>query len=71
MQSRKDELQRIVSEISTVTLRIERDHPELFRSLNETPVTVASSGSTEMNIQVLKDYLQSLKDMESRVEKGV
>jgi hypothetical protein len=42
-------------------LEIETDFPELYRFLDENPITIPIDRYPQINKKVLQDYLQSLK----------
>lgn len=58
-----DRLSKLVSEISKLTLRMESDYPELYRNLDENPMTLPALGHPEIGMKVLENYLQSLKGL--------
>lgn len=59
-------LQEITKEINDLTLKIEQEYPELYRSLNENPVTIPSSGDPDLDTKSFSDWLQSLKELLKR-----
>jgi len=56
-------LQKIVSEINKITLEIEEKYPELYRTLNENPITltVPKKHQESVSIKDLTTYLEDLK----------
>lgn len=46
-----------------LTTNIENNFPELYRKLDENPITIPSESHPEINQKVLEDYLESLKKM--------
>ncbi|WP_047244866.1 hypothetical protein [Maribacter thermophilus] len=56
-------LQKILNEITQLTTRIETDYPELYRSLDENPMTLPVSKYPHMDKVVMQEYLQSLKQL--------
>lgn len=58
----KDE-QQILWEITTLTNQIETDYPELYRFLDENPITIPSSVHPDLNMKTLEGYLEDLKDL--------
>ncbi len=60
----------IMREINELTLRIEFKFPELYRYLDENPITLQKTNSIEMEPKVLSDYLQSLKELISRYQQS-
>ena len=56
-------LQNIVTEISQLTKTIETNYPELYQFLDENPNTIPSEKHPIINKEVLRDYLESLKQL--------
>lgn len=56
-------LQTIFTEITELTGNIETNYPELYRTLDENPMTIVSSAHVDINVQVMEDYLNSLKQL--------
>ena len=52
----------IIKEITELTMRIQREHPELYARLDEAPITL-SSNSGKNPQQELKNYLSTLQEM--------
>jgi hypothetical protein len=46
-----------------ITNNIETNYPELYAVLDETPLTIPSVINPEINIDVMEDYLDSLKQI--------
>jgi len=59
METEKD----INAKILAVTLKIQSEHPELAELLTEMPVTIPNEDSPEINVKVLNDYYESLKNL--------
>jgi len=57
------ELQKIITEITQLTNTIETNYPELYRSLDENPLTLPVSESPHMDKKVMAEYLESLKQL--------
>ncbi len=57
------EERQILSEITTLTNKIETDYPELYRFLDENPITIPSSEHPDLNKKTLEGYLEDLKDL--------
>lgn len=57
------ELHKILNEITQLTTDIETNYPELYRSLDENPMTLPISKHPHMDKVVMKEYLESLKDL--------
>lgn len=56
------ELKKLNEEITRLTLKIESDYPELYRYLDENPMTLPTGSHPEIEKEVLSKYLQSLKE---------
>jgi hypothetical protein len=50
-------------EIIALTAQIEKQFPEVYRNLNEMPITIPNMTSPEVKIKHLQDYIQSLKTL--------
>lgn len=57
------DLQRLLNEITQLTTHIETDYPELYRSLDENPMTLPVSKHPHMDKVVMQEYLESLKQL--------
>ena len=67
-------LKKLLTEITGLTSEIETQHPELYRYLDENPMTLPAMGNPEIDRKVLEAYLQSLQQqlkhyLESQREK--
>ena len=58
-----DSLQNVLSEISQLTKTIESNYPELYKFLEENPMTIPSEDHPEIDKKILKDYLESLRQL--------
>ncbi len=56
-------LQSLLREILQLTTNIENNFPELYRKLNENPITITSKSSPKIDKKILQDYLESLKKL--------
>lgn len=56
-------LQELIKEISNLTLEIEEKYPELYRYLDENPISIPSAEHPQVDSKVLSGYLESLKTM--------
>jgi hypothetical protein len=52
---------KLLREITKLTTKIETKYPELYRNLDENPITLPESKDPNINKQALEDYLESLK----------
>lgn len=57
------EMQQIIGEITRLTSNIEANYPELYRFLDENPVTIPSSRYPNTDLGAMKEYLDSLKQL--------
>lgn len=53
--------QKIVAEISELTKTIETNYPEIYKFLDENPMTIPSENHPNIDENVLQEYLESLK----------
>ena len=58
-----DALKKILQEITNITTKLETNYPELYRTLNENPLTIPSEGDPRIDIESMKSYLESLKEL--------
>lgn len=56
-------LQNILQEITQLTTNIETNYPELYRYLDEIPLTLPTMDKPHMDKQVLESYLKSLEQL--------
>ncbi|WP_055443463.1 hypothetical protein [Lacinutrix himadriensis] len=57
------DLHNILTEITQLTNKIETNYPELYRSLDENPLTLPVSESPHMDKKVMAEYLEGLKQL--------
>tara|TARA_R110000737_G_scaffold294237_1_gene300846 strand:- start:404 stop:619 length:216 start_codon:yes stop_codon:yes gene_type:complete len=57
------DLRKIVGEIERLTTNIETNYPELYRSLDEIPLTIPAKQHPHIDKVVMLDYLESLKQL--------
>ncbi|MBU2939775.1 hypothetical protein KO494_09515 [Lacinutrix sp. C3R15] len=53
--------QELLTQITQLTSNIETNYPELYTFLQEEPITIPSKKHPEINLAVLQDYLETLK----------
>ena len=53
--------QELLQDISTLTRDIETKYPELYKHLDENPVTIPNMEHPNIDNKALQDYLNSLK----------
>ena len=56
-------LQTVLTQITQLTTDIETNYPELYRSLDENPMTIPSMNHPHIDSKVMQDYLGSLKQL--------
>mgnify|MGYP007055205421 CR=1 FL=1 len=56
-------LQNILTHITQLTTNIETNYPELYAFLGEDPITIPSIDHPDINIKIMADYLESLKQL--------
>ena len=56
-------LHNILTEITQLTTNIETNYPELYRSLDENPMTLPVMSHPRMDKKVMEEYLESLKQL--------
>lgn len=54
-------LHNLFREITEITTIIETNYPELYRSLDENPMTLPVQQHPHMDKKVMQEYLESLK----------
>ena len=57
------DLKSLLTEITEFTNTLESNYPELYRNLDENPMTLPTSEHPELNKRVFQDYLESLKQL--------
>ncbi len=57
------DLHRILNEITQLTAIIETNYPELYRILDENPMTLPVSKHPHMDKKVMQEYLESLEQL--------
>ncbi|WP_274474985.1 hypothetical protein [Mangrovimonas aestuarii] len=61
--------QELLSKISALTLDIETNYPDLYKYLDENPVTIPSKLNPAVDEGSLERYLQSLEDLLMKYKK--
>jgi hypothetical protein len=56
----------ILKKITKLTTNIEANYPELYRTLDENPMTLPVFNNPHVDKKVLKEYLDSLKELLER-----
>jgi len=57
------DLHRILNEITQLTTNIETNYPELYRSLDENPMTLPVNQHPHMDKIVMQEYLEGLQEL--------
>ena len=58
-----EDLRKVVVEIEKLTTNIETNYPELYRSLDENPLTIPSEQHPYINKEAMQEYLESLNQL--------
>lgn len=56
-------IQQLTKEINELTFKIEQEYPELYRYLDENPITIPCCDHPEVNTKNFSDYLDSLRSL--------
>lgn len=56
-------LQELTKQINDITLEIEQDYPELYKYLDENPVSIPCCETPKLDIKSFTDYMDSLKEL--------
>ena len=59
-------IQKLTQEINELTVRIEQKYPELYRYLDENPITIPVDDEAKPTHKSFADYLESLKSILER-----
>lgn len=51
------------AKILSLTMKIQEKRPELSKYLEEMPITIPNESDPEINIKILKEYIESLKNL--------
>ena len=49
--------------IMSLTMKIRENRPELIKYLEEMPITIPIESDPEISLKILKDYIESLKNL--------
>tara|TARA_R110001606_G_scaffold398846_1_gene579225 strand:+ start:6565 stop:6768 length:204 start_codon:yes stop_codon:yes gene_type:complete len=55
--------QKRIAQILKITSNIEANYPELYAILDETPLTIPTSENPNMTVDLMDEYLDSLKQI--------
>lgn len=56
-------LHKLFREITLLTTNIETNYPELYRYLDENPMTIPVNDHPDIDVETMQDYLKSLKEL--------
>lgn len=56
-------LTKLLTEITQITTNIETNYLELYRSLDENPLTIPATDHPHIDKQIMENYLESLKQL--------
>ncbi|MDC6389061.1 hypothetical protein PP182_10245 [Maribacter sp. PR1] len=56
-------LRPILNDITKLVSNIETNYPELYQFLDESPITISSSTHPDIDVDTLRNYLESLKEL--------
>ncbi|MBC8755893.1 hypothetical protein H2O64_14540 [Kordia sp. YSTF-M3] len=57
------DLHQILNEIIQLTTNIEANYPELYRTLDENPMTLPVINNPHIDKKIMQEYLESLKQL--------
>ncbi|MGZ3864586.1 MAG: hypothetical protein ACXVPN_15335 [Bacteroidia bacterium] len=55
-------LHKLMQEVVDLTTKIETEYPELYKYLDETPLSLGQHPEKEVTVADLKNYLQTLRE---------
>ena len=56
-------IHKLLREISQLSTTIETNYPELYRSLDENPMTIPTNYHMHIDKKIMQEYLESLKQL--------
>ncbi|WP_117880399.1 hypothetical protein [Aureibaculum luteum] len=60
------DLHTILKEVTKLTLNIQMNYPELYRSLDENPMALPVTSHPQIDKKVMQEYLVGLKELLER-----
>lgn len=63
MNIKMNNLRNLLTEVTQLTTHIETNYPELYRSLDENPMTLPISKHPHIDKVVMQEYLDSLEEL--------
>lgn len=61
----------LTEKILAMTMKIQKEHPEFSKFLEEMPITIPTAEHPVIDIKSLNDYYQSLVDWVKKAETGL
>ena len=58
-----ENLKKLLIEVTQLTTNIETNYPELYRFLDENPLTIPAVNHPHIDKQIMEEYLNSLKQL--------
>jgi len=58
-----EKMHKLFREITLLTTNIEVNYPELYRFLGENPLTIPSDDHPDIDVDIMQNYLESLKEL--------
>lgn len=56
-------VKKLLTEISDLIVEIETHYPDVYKYLDENPITIPNMEHPKIDAQELNDYLESLRDL--------
>ena len=56
-------MNNILKEVTELTYNIENNYPELYRTLDENPMTLLATNNSNIDEDMMKNYLEGLKQI--------
>ncbi|MCF8275528.1 MAG: hypothetical protein K9J17_02245 [Flavobacteriales bacterium] len=53
----------LIEEITKLTMKLKKDHPDVFEHLDENPITLKFTSGQGADESELHEYLETLKDL--------
>jgi hypothetical protein len=63
-------VKELLSEISNLIRKIETDYPDLYKYLDENPVTIPNMQHPKVSTEELQNYLNTLNDLINKYKKN-
>ncbi|MEL6811340.1 MAG: hypothetical protein AAFP76_08410 [Bacteroidota bacterium] len=61
-----NKIQRLLIRIAQLNTDIQVNYPELYRNLDENPMTIPTMDHPRINLESLQEYLESLQELVRR-----